>query len=256
MHILHSNALMKNSMPKTKSIPFQLPLLDGLAEKCLYLLLLGVFLAPSFKKATALVIPPGTVKYVDGKTKKREFDVLQITGGIAHPIALEIKDILKARNSNRKLLIHLDSGGGSMKEGEKIIDMLQAEKEKGQIIYTTVHNGEICGSMCVPIYLQGKKRYAGEVSAFMFHGVTNIAMTNIPNRLRTEMALKVFIEAGVSERWIELMWERKAFSTPGSYWMTAKQLVEEGAGIVTDILPAHDIEEPRRAPFDPLIRPR
>lgn len=226
----------------------------GLISTALGLIFVTLSLAPSPGKALSL--RSGEIKFHDGVKKKRPFDVIEINGTIAYPMAKEMEDILVKRDKKNALVIHLDTNGGAITEGMNIIKLIRQEKAEGTAVHTTVHNGQVCGSICVPIFLQGKHRYAGEIAAFMFHGVTRGVMSNIPIESKTKELLNTFIDGGVSKEWIDLMWNREAFSKPGNYWMTAKQLVEEKSGMVTKLLPAHDIAEPWEAPIDPQIRSR
>lgn len=109
--------------------------------------------------------------------------------------------------------------------------------------------------MCVPIFLQGVKRYAGEVSSFFFHGATR-HLSNIPNERTTNRLLNLFRDRGVSEKWIKQLKEKGVFSTPGEYWLSGKELYQSEAQIITHPLPRHTTYEPQEAPYDPQIRPR
>jgi ATP-dependent protease ClpP protease subunit len=186
---------------------------------------------------------------------KQDKVVLKIKGPIAYPLAMEVRDAFKKYKDRPTFIFDLDSNGGSTKEGEKIIAMMRKMRSEGKTILTVVDNGQNCGSMCVPVYLQGERRYAGEVSAWFFHGVTR-SFSNVPIEARTRALLNIFIDAGVSEKWLDKMWERKAFSTPGEYWMSGTELHKEKSGIITHLRGRHRTYEPVELPFDPQIRPR
>lgn len=214
-------------------------------------------LAGSIQTASGQILRPGDLKVSEVRRGDQLITVFKITGSIAYPMAHELKEAFeKMSPESKRVLLHLNSGGGSVQEGLEIIGLLRLKKREGYKIDSTVHNGEICGSMCVPLFVQGERRYAGEVSAFMFHGVVKHGFTNVPDEERTRSLINLFFDAGVSRDWISLMWERKAFSTPGSYWLTGQQLLNEKSNIVNFLLPAHDVEEPWHAPLDPNIRPR
>lgn len=204
------------------------------------------------------ILRPGKVQLKEVKNSSgAEFYAIELTGTIAYPMSIEFKELVeKMTNPTKPLILHLNSGGGAASEGLKIISLLRREIQNGRKVTTTVHNGEICGSMCVPVYLQGQKRFAGEIAAFMFHGVVRHGFTNIPDQAKTREYLRLFVDAGVPQSWLDKMWDRKVYSTPGNYWMTAAELMKDESNIITDLLPRHDIQTPWEAPIDPQIRPR
>lgn len=207
--------------------------------------------------ANAQMLVPGSVKLIEAKgAGDKPIYVLQISGAIATPMAAEIEEQLKKAVEDRPLLVHLNSEGGSVTEGEKIIAILQRLRAEKKTVHTTVMNGEKCASMCVFLYAQGEKRFASEVSTFMFHGAIQFAITNVPDAWKTREQLQHLIKAGVSTAWLNSLWEAGAFTKPGAYWMSGKDLVDAKSGLVTDLLSRHDVQEPWRAPFDPNIRPR
>jgi len=67
-----------------------------------------------------------------------------------------------------KFIINLDSGGGALREGRLVIDVIDQMK-KTHLVETNVGEGAYCLSMCVPIYLHGEKRSASKNSQWMFH---------------------------------------------------------------------------------------
>lgn len=190
-----------------------------------------------------------------GADGNKDYAVFKLEGMISYPMAREIEEHLELIEPDRKLLFHLNSGGGSVDEGLKIIAIMRREIAAGRVVNTFVDQAEMCGSMCVPLFVQGLSRSAGTTSAFMFHGVRPFH-SNIPVVSRTRDLLNIFIDAGVSETFLDNLWEIGVFDTPGEYWISAKELVEADAGVITKLLPAHRKFEPWTAPFDPQIRPR
>jgi len=183
------------------------------------------------------------------------YAVFKLEGMIAYPMAREIEDQLVQIPSDEKILIDLNSGGGSVDEGIKIIDIIKREINNGRNINTLVDQGAVCGSMCVPVFVQGVKRTAGSASAFMFHGARPFH-SNIPNAERTKRLLNIFIDAGVSQEFLNDLGNQGVFSTPGEYWLSGRELDQAKAGIITRLLPAHRKFTPWTAPFDPQIRSR
>lgn len=210
--------------------------------------------------ASAMTLVPGKVELVDLESKTKDGlsrYAIQLTGAIAYPMADEIQEIFEQKIPREKsaVILHVNSGGGSLDEGMKIIAVINEQKERHEIV-TTVRNGEICGSMCVPVYMTGTRRFAGETTGFMFHGVTR-AFSNIPDQRRTrEMLGVVMVTQGVSASWLQGLWDQGVFSTPGEYWVTGKELVEQNAGVVTELIGRHVKFEPFEMPIDPQIRPR
>lgn len=195
-------------------------------------------------------------EFVDvGVEGNKDYVVFKLEGMIAYPMAREIEEHLDQIAADQTILFHLNSGGGSVDEGLKIISLIQREKLGGRTINTFVDQAEMCGSMCVPIFVQGMTRSAGTTSAFMFHGVRPFH-SNIPVVARTRELLKIFTEAGVSETFLDELWDLGVFDTPGEYWISAKDLVQQETQVVNRLLAAHRKYEPWTAPFDPQIRPR
>lgn len=138
----------------------------------------------------------------------------------------------------KKLTLVLNSPGGLVFEGKQIIETLQDLKKQGVALTTSVKNGTQCGSICLPIYLAGETRKAGTHSSFYFHGVTH-AFCNIPNESLTEEYVQLLKSLGASEKLIQHLMAEEAFSTPGEYWMSGKELAEEGDGFVTELSGRH-----------------
>lgn len=207
--------------------------------------------------AQAQVLVPGEVKYFEGRNADDQpLDVIEINGTIAYPMAdLFEAELLKTRQG-RSLLVRLNSPGGSNEQGNKIIQMMQAKRQSGTVLDTAVENGSVCASMCVPLFLQGRKRYGGEGSLFMFHGATRPSFSNIPHPLVTEDVIQTMLRAGINPNWILKRRQEGVFSLPGSYWISGKELFDQNADVITKLIPRHVVEEPWTAPFDPNLRPR
>ena len=70
-----------------------------------------------------------------------------------------------------RIIIDLNSPGGSIAEGEAVIREIQRWK-RTHIVDTRVRDRRACYSMCVPIFLQGEVRSAAPSARFMFHEPT------------------------------------------------------------------------------------
>lgn len=135
--------------------------------------------------------------------------------------------------STRRIVLSLNSGGGSVDEGRRVIAVLGAIKRTHELD-TFVKAGSMCGSMCVPIYLQGQKRYAATSSLWLFHEVSykdNVTkqITRLDRPAFQKLIDDFFIPAGVSKDWIATMLP----NTQGTdYWRTGDALIRENSNIV------------------------
>jgi len=64
--------------------------------------------------------------------------------------------------------VNLDSAGGQVEEGDRVLAVLNEIKLLHQLI-TVVPHGKLCASMCIPISLQGEDRLATRASLWIFH---------------------------------------------------------------------------------------
>ena len=141
--------------------------------------------------------------------------------------------------SNR-VVVTLDSPGGAVDEGERVIKALQEIKQTHRLI-TVVLNGSTCASMCVPIYLQGEERFAAPVSIWLFHeaaeaGKNGTVRTDPKETLR--LFKQYFVPAGVSLEWLNSILPsiRQA-----NLWMTGEDLITHHTGIITDPLDSRTV---------------
>lgn len=161
--------------------------------------------------------------------------ILKLEDEIRPPLAENISDLIANCPRLKTLQLRLNSFGGGIYETQLIVSVLDQAKSRGITVITRVENGDECDSNCVPLFAQGQKRQAGEVAAFMFHGVASWVVTNIPNAKDTEDML-VMIRRGAKNSWLEKLKSQGVFSEPGMYWMSGKELVVEGSGLVTELL--------------------
>jgi membrane-bound ClpP family serine protease len=73
----------------------------------------------------------------------------------------------------RRIVIELDSPGGALVEGRSVIDAIERMKAT-HVVETRVAAGDLCASMCVPIFLAGQERIAGRGAQFMFHEPSSV----------------------------------------------------------------------------------
>ncbi len=183
---------------------------------------------------------PGTLR-VASPHQQAGSVILHWEGTIAAPMAAQIEAAFLAfASSRRRFVVYLNTGGGSVLEGEKVIAVLQRIKRSHQLD-TAVSQGSRCGSMCIPIYLQGKNRFAGRSSSWLFHEVTRPGAHYGSAKRVTEsyrrLIDKFWVPAGVSPVWIERMLVETANH---DWWQTGNELIADKAGIIT-----HAIENRR-----------
>lgn len=213
------------------------------------------FLFVFSNQAQSQVIEPGTVQYEDTRPLGKKFVMIHIKGTIANPLADNLASEFKKIPVKADLVISLNSAGGSVQEGLRVIELIKKEKENRKI-GTVVFNGEICASMCVPIYMQGTTRTAAEVSGFMFHGAAMNGFTNIPNPQVSRQIIEYMIRDGASEKWLMSLWKQGVFTEPTEYWMSGKELFEQKTGVVNAVVPRFVKFTPWSAPFDPSMGPK
>lgn len=154
----------------------------------------------------------------------------RIEGGMAEAIAQAYE---QHKATTARILLTIDSGGGSVAEGRRVIAVLERIKLTHQLD-TYVKAGSTCGSMCVPIYLQGTKRYAAPSSLWLFHEVsirnnTTKQITKLDRAAFLKLVDDYFVPAGVSADWIADMVPK----TEGSdYWRTGDALIREKSNII------------------------
>ena len=115
---------------------------------------------------------------------------------------------------------------------------------------TMVGRGEICGSACIPVFLQGQRRWAALTSSWLFHEVsseTGEENSDVTvDRAETEALLQdYYLAAGVSEAWLKQLRIRIQHA---NYWQTGENLWRDKSGIITDPidnLQTRGTEEPR-----------
>lgn len=136
-----------------------------------------------------------------------------------------------------KFIINLNSGGGALREGRLVIDVINRMK-KTHRVETTVGEGAYCLSMCVPIYLQGEQRSASSKSSWMFHepsAYDYIADEKVEeneadrNAASERFFEKYFVNSEMDPQWrnnLKKEWVGK------DVWRTGKQLYDERSNVI------------------------
>jgi hypothetical protein len=126
---------------------------------------------------------------------------------------------------------NLDSAGGQVEEGDRVIEVLNEIKLRHQLI-TVVPHGNLCASMCIPIFLQGEDRLAARASVWIFH---EVAQRQANGQQRTDMAetwrlfRKYYAPAGVSTRWLKSI---APMIKEADLWQTGGDLISAKSGII------------------------
>jgi hypothetical protein len=74
----------------------------------------------------------------------------------------------KAKERVSEVLLKLHSCGGSTRAVEQAVAALKRIKKTYDLV-TVVGWSHTCGSVCVPVFLQGRRRYGALNSSWLFH---------------------------------------------------------------------------------------
>lgn len=177
-------------------------------------------------------------------------------GPIDHPLASRLATLVSDVEGRYGIvLLDLDSEGGRLAHVRDVLRAL-AELRRKADLQTRVAHGARCLSACIPVFMQGRRRIAGGASAWLLHGAC-AAYTNVPAAQGTREYLAILREAGVSDDFLCGLERQGVFTRPGAYWASGYELFHRlDAGIITELLPAWQPEEPAMPPFDPQLGPR
>src|SRR5262249_12313958 len=130
-----------------------------------------------------------------------------------------------------RVVLFLDSAGGRVDDGDRLIEVLNEIKLRHQLI-TVVPHGKLCASMCIPIFLQGEDRLAAPASIWLFHEAAQRQANGI---LRTDTAetwrlfRKYYAPAGVPTRWLKSI---APMIEETDLWQTGGDLISAKSGII------------------------
>ena len=210
----------------------------GRARNALFgVLALGLSLVGQRAPAGALELPRGELKVSLSNTRANTM-LLSWTGPVMAPMANQIRDAFESRKGQAsRILLRVSSYGGSVAEGERVIEVLRHIKATHEL-ETTVLQGDVCASMCVFIYVQGQKRYGALTSSWLFHEVSHTdpvtKQTTRLDRAAWERLVDTYLRpAGVSDAWIA---DLKPRTINSDYWQTGADLVRANAGIIHEPL--------------------
>lgn len=144
------------------------------------------------------------------------------------------------KHDARRFVIDLHSPGGSLREGEAVIRVIERMKQSHPVD-TRVGRRRSCLSMCVPIFLQGDNRVAAANSRWMFHQPTardvftgeEVDEPAFERRYASRRFVRRYFEQSpMDPRWLDALlkdWE------DGDVWKTGQVLYEENAGVITEL---------------------
>lgn len=198
-------------------------------------LIIALALAAQGAPAAAMDAPRGELRAGMSNTRPNTVH-LSWQGPIMAPMANQIRDAIESRKSQAtRFVFRIASYGGSVAEGERVIDVLRQLKATHQL-ETVVAPGDVCASMCVFIYVQGQKRLGAMTSSWLFHEVShNDPVTKQITRLDRpgweRLVDKYLRPAGVSSAWID---DLKPRTVDSDYWQTGSDLIAANSGIITE----------------------
>jgi hypothetical protein len=217
-------------------------------------------LPPTFRPAETPPRPPQASK--QGVTAKLDVKLdrgtlhLHYTGPVVQGMADALARTFETnRGQSHRVVLRISSPGGSVDEGERVIDLLRRIRATHKLDTEVLH-GDICASMCVPIYLQGERRVAARVTSWLFHRVTRTLNEGDSTRLQELAGASkrlhdlYYIPAGVNAAFLSEVQSR----TDGhDFWQTGADLVARGTGIVTSLI--EDLIPRLGAERDPAAAP-
>lgn len=181
---------------------------------------------------------PGTL-HIGRSKNDPDTTILAWNGSIFRPMAAQFEAAIgKYKGISKRFLIQLNSPGGSVPEGEKVIALLRDLKETHRVD-TLVRAGWTCGSMCPFIFAQGQVRYGAPASTWLFHEISiNDTRTGMPKHLDREMWLglidEYFVPAGLSPKWLEKM---KTLAERSDLYVSGDSLLRHKSGLITKHIP-------------------
>jgi ATP-dependent protease ClpP protease subunit len=157
---------------------------------------------------------------------------VDLSGSIVAEMADDLRAALsKYETTLNRVILFLDSAGGQVDEGDRIIEVLNEAKLRHRLI-TVVPHGKMCASMCIPIFLQGEDRLAARASIWLFHEAAQRQANGI---LRTDTAetwrlfRKYYAPAGVSMHWLKSI---APMIKEADLWQTGGDLISAKSGII------------------------
>lgn len=169
------------------------------------------------------------------------------------PVVAPMRDNIAAaldhyKSDPRPVVIAMNSPGGSVAQGRLVAATIH---DAGRVhdIDTLVAQGAACASMCLPIFLSGKKRMAAADAHFMFHEVKldEKALKNAGMDAAAMDALRKVVEQGATDllfendigvarvngKWLEAL---RSKIVGRDVWLSGRELVEQGSGVIDELI--------------------
>ncbi len=157
---------------------------------------------------------------------------------VAAPMARRFEDAFEEwRGRSERIIIDLNSPGGSLAEGRAVIGVID-EMKRSHTVETRVGPGRACLSMCVPIFLTGEVRVAAPSSRWMFHEPTamdavtgeEVRIPEFERRYASDKFVRdFFVNSDINTAWLDGLvaeWRGR------DVWRTGRELMDEGSGII------------------------
>jgi ATP-dependent protease ClpP protease subunit len=160
--------------------------------------------------------------------------VVHIDGFITDAVADHL-ELLIALTGGKKLIIGLDSQGGYVRSGERIIDDIVAVERTGRVVVTWVPPHGRCHSMCIAIFIRGERRIAAADSTWVIHNAS-FPITGATDRRSTAQIVEQIGQV-TDENW--LLRKRWAASDVGEKFQygyhSAAELMADMPGIIDNV---------------------
>ena len=163
------------------------------------------------------------------------------SGAIEAPMAITMEKAFdKWKGQSKRIVFDLNSPGGLVSEGERVIILINKMKRTHDV-ETYVGPDAECLSMCVPIYLQGRLRVAAATSQWMFHepsavdnftGERTFTYEYEKRQSSQDFYYRFFKRSEMDPEWREKLRRQWRF---GDVWKTGRELKRERSNIVTII---------------------
>ncbi len=161
---------------------------------------------------------------------------IEWSGLIVAGVADELRtSVAKYGTALKRVVLFLDSAGGQVDEGDRVIAVLN-EIKQGHRLATVVPHGKLCASMCIPIFLQGDDRFAARASLWIFHEASQPQANGSQRTDMTEtwrLFRKYYGSAGVSMHWLKSI---APMIKGADLWQTGGDLIDAKTGIIMHAL--------------------
>ena len=143
----------------------------------------------------------------------------------------------KWKDEKERIVIDLHSPGGSVDEGERVINLFK-EIKKSHSVQTFVGSKNECLSMCVPMYLEGSLRVAAADSVWMFHDghlVNSLTGKEVfvynyeSKQAAMESFNRFFLHSKMNRKWVKNLRSKLQY---GEVWKSGQDLKDERSNVV------------------------